>query len=122
MPSSRTGRRPAAPGVRSACVRPDAVTNSTSGTSGPYRLLASQDLFHGPALRQFVHQLVQVPDVAHQRVFDLLDSDAADDAGDLAGIRMQRRRFAEEGLEVLLPFDLLRERCRTVARQPADPP
>src|SRR5918992_3446707 len=50
----------------------------------------------------------------------MVDSNAADDAGDLAGIWMQRRRFAEEGLEVLLSFDLLRERSRSVPRQPAD--
>src|SRR5688500_3326146 len=76
--------------------------------------LLSQDLLHRPAFRQLIHQLVHVPDVAHQRVLDLLDPDAADDAGDLADIRMQRRRFGEEGLEVLLLFDLLRERARTV--------
>jgi hypothetical protein len=63
--------------------------------------LRSQDLVHGPALRQFINQLVPVSDVAHQRILDLLDSDAADDAGDLAGIWMQPWRITEEGLEVL---------------------
>src|SRR5574338_342592 len=82
--------------------------------------LTAQDLLHGPALRQLIDQLVQVPDLAHQRVVDLLDADPADDAGDLAGIWMQRWRFAEEGLEVLPAFNLLRERFGTVARQPAD--
>src|SRR5687768_14801245 len=83
-------------------------------------LLRSQDLVHGPAFRQLIHQLVQVPDVPHERIFDLRDPDAADDAGDLPGIWMERWRFAEEGLEVLLSFNLLGERLRTVARQPAD--
>src|SRR5215213_8823985 len=83
-------------------------------------LLLSQDLLHGPTLRKFIHELVQVPDVAHERVLDLLDSNAADDAGDHAGIGMQRWRFAEEGLEVFLSFNLLRELPRAVARQPAD--
>jgi hypothetical protein len=32
----------------------------------------------------------------------------------------QRGRFVQEGLEVRLSFDLLREGVRTVARQPAD--
>src|SRR3954468_1207813 len=82
--------------------------------------LRSQDLVHGPALRQFIHQLVQVADVAHQRILDFLDSDAADDAGDLAGIWVQRRRSAEKGLAGLLSFNQPRERARTLTRQPAD--
>ena len=81
---------------------------------------ASQDFLHRPPLRQLVDQLVQISDLPHQRILDLLDPDAADDAGDLADVRMKRRRFGEEGLEVRLAFDLLGERFRAVARQPAD--
>src|SRR5687768_10723225 len=83
-------------------------------------LLLSQDLVQGPPLRQFIHQLVQVSDVAHERIVDLLDSDAADDAGDLARIWIERRRFAKKGLEVRLSFNLLPERSGIVAREPAD--
>jgi hypothetical protein len=31
-----------------------------------------------PALRQFVDQLVEIADLAHQRFLDFLDTDAAD--------------------------------------------
>src|SRR5688572_22710951 len=83
-------------------------------------LLLSQDLLHGPAFRQLIDQLVQVPDIAHERILDLLDSHAADDTGDPAGVRMQRWRFAEERREIRFSLNVLRQRPRGVACQPAD--
>src|SRR5262245_16018460 len=74
----------------------------------------------GLPLAKFIHQLVHVPDVSHQRVFDLLDSNPANHASDLADVGMERRRLLEEGLEVLLPLDLRRQRMRSAPRQPAD--
>src|SRR5262245_13527957 len=74
----------------------------TAAATCPYFRLLPEDLLHGPALGQLVYQLVQVPDVAHQRVLDLLDPDAADGARDLAGVGIEPRRLVEEGLEVAL--------------------
>ena len=42
------------------------------------RRCCGQELFHRLALGQFVHQLVQITDVLHERVLDLLHPDAAD--------------------------------------------
>lgn len=72
------------------------------------------------ALGQLIHQIVHVSNLPHQRVPDLFDANAADDAGDLAGVGMERWRLAKKCLEVGLPLDLLRECLRAVARQPAD--
>src|SRR5687767_11954222 len=59
---------------------------------------ASQDLAHRLALGELVDQLVQVTDVAHQGVLDLLDADAADRPGDQRRIRVELR-VGEELLE-----------------------
>src|SRR4029453_6295383 len=83
------------------------------------RLLA-QDFLHGPAFGELIHQFVEVTYFSHQRILDLLDANAADDAGDLADVGVERRRLAEERLEALLLFDLRRERLGAVASQPAD--
>ena len=36
--------------------------------------LGPQDLRQGATLREFVHQLVEVPNLPHERVLDLLDA------------------------------------------------
>lgn len=49
-------------------------------------LRAAQNLLHCPALRQLIHQLVQIPNLLGQRILDLLDADPADHPGDEACI------------------------------------
>src|SRR3569832_794114 len=78
------------------------------------RRLGAQHLLHRSPLRQLVDELVEVPDLPHQRILDLLDPYTTDDAGDLADVRMQRRGFGEEGLEVRFALDLFDERLRGV--------
>ena len=51
-----------------------------------------QYLLHLLAPRQLVDELVQVADLTHQRILDLLDPDAADQAFDLGA-----RRVGDEG-------------------------
>src|SRR5262249_12385374 len=96
--------------VRPACERRTCSRGSTDAlrfgsdsafalvTAAPWRtcILFTQDLLHGPTLGQFIHQLVQVPDLSHQRVIDLLDSNPANHASDLAGVGMERRGLAEK--------------------------
>src|SRR5438477_4754367 len=52
----------------------------TPGQSGA-RLFA-EDLFHRLALGEFVDEFVEVADLAHHRLLNLLHADAAYDAGD----------------------------------------
>src|SRR5690606_19719305 len=79
----------------------------------------AQDLFHGLAPGQFVDQLVQVTDLLHQRLLDVLHPNSADQPLDQAGMRIQRGRLVEEGLEVVAGFDLLLKSLGGVSRQPA---
>lgn len=82
--------------------------------------LLPQDFLHLFALREFVDQLVEIADLAHQRLLDLFDPHAADNALDQFPRRIEFRRLGEEGLEVGLLFDMRIERSLRVARQPAD--
>src|SRR5688572_28462626 len=102
------------------CRRTARTCRAVRHAGGDFPRLLPKDLLHGPALGQLIHELVQVTDVAHQRVLDLLDAHAADGARDLAGVWIEAGRLVEEGLEVALPFDLFRQRLPAVARQPAD--
>lgn len=83
-------------------------------------LPSPQNLLHRLPLRQLIDQLVQPPNLLHQRVGDFFDADAADDALDLRGVGMEGGGFGEEGLEVGLPFDLPLQAGGAVAGQPAD--
>ena len=74
----------------------------------------AEDFFHRLALCQLVHEFVQVADLAHQGVFDVLDAHAADNALDQAGIGVGLWGLAEEGADVDLLLQLLfsgRRRC-----------
>ena len=81
-----------------------------------------QDLLHRPAPGELVDQLVQVADLPHQRVFDVLDPDAAHHARDQRAVRMQGRGLGKKGRDVDLPLDLLLQARLVIARQPADDP
>ena len=45
-------------------------------------LRAAQNLLHLPALRQLIHQLIQIPDLLRQRILDMLQTNPTDDSGD----------------------------------------
>ena len=73
-------------------------------------LTLPQHLPHCPPLGQLIHQLVEIPDLAHQRLLDCLDPHAADRAGDRSAGRVQRRGAGEELFEsgartTALPLD-----------------
>src|SRR5690348_16089588 len=75
-----------------------------------------QDLVHGLASGQFIHQLVQIADLLHELTFDILHPITADHPGDLEYVRVDAWRLGEESLEVDFVLDLLLERLFIVAR------
>src|SRR5690606_33477513 len=88
----------------------------------PRRDLLAQNLLHRLALRELVDQLVEIPDLLLQRIRNLLDANAANDALDQRARGIQGRRLREKGLEVAFPIDLLLQAGFRVAGQPADDP
>src|SRR5581483_880506 len=82
--------------------------------------LFAKDLFHRPALGEFVDEFVEVADLAHHRLLDLLHADAAYDAGDQKAGRVQLRRVREEILEARLLRKLGFQRGLAVAGEPAE--
>ena len=60
--------------------------------------ISPQHLLHRLALGELVDELVEVADLLHQRVLDLLDADPAHRPGDQRGVRVERR-VGEEVLE-----------------------
>jgi hypothetical protein len=75
-----------------------------------------QDLVHSLSLGQFIHQLVQVPDLLHELILDFLHPITADRAGNLGDVRVDPWCPGEESLEVDLLFDLLLQRLFIVTR------
>src|SRR5215472_5647217 len=72
-------------------------------------LAAAQNLFHFPALRQFVYQLVQIPDLPRQWVHDVFHAIAANYASNepYIGIHfslgkkcLKRRLFLDEFMQL----------------------
>ena len=49
-------------------------------------LRATQNLLHFPALRQLIHQLIQIPNLLRQRIFDFLHTIPTDYSGDAVRI------------------------------------
>lgn len=45
-------------------------------------LRATQNPLHFPALRQLIHQLIQIPNLLRQRILDFLHTNPTDDSGD----------------------------------------
>src|SRR5215813_8827478 len=84
------------------------------------RLLAvAQNLFHFPALREFVYQLVEIPDLPRQPVLDLFHAIATDHASDEAriGIQLSHRKKC---LKSRLFFDELVQLSVINACQPSN--
>jgi hypothetical protein len=81
---------------------------------------AAENLGHGLALGEFVHEFVKEADLLHQRVFDVFNPHAADDPGDQVAVGVHRRSLCEERVEVDLLLEDLRQPGPVVARQPAD--
>lgn len=79
----------------------------------------AEDLLHRLASGKLVNELVEVADLLHERVADLLYADAADHAGDELPRRIQRRSLGEEPLEVRALLQLRAELARAVPGQPA---
>ena len=51
-------------------------------------------------MAKFINQFVEVTNLLHELIFDLLDSIATDHTGDLEDVRIYPRRLGKEGLEV----------------------
>src|SRR5690606_28672478 len=84
------------------------------------RRSAAQDLVHRLPLRELVDQLVEVADLAHERIFDLLHAHATDHAFDELARRVKLRGLVEEQLEILLLLQLALQLSLAVASLPAD--
>src|SRR3954469_11086949 len=78
----------------------------------------AEDLLHRLASGKLVDELVEVADLLHERVLDLLYADAADHAGDELTRRIQRWSLGEERLEVRALLQLRAELARAVAGRP----
>ena len=59
---------------------------------------SAQYFFHFPALRQLIHQCVEVPDFLRQRVEYIFNPVTADDTGNQMGIGMYHS-FAKKNFE-----------------------
>src|SRR5690606_32001625 len=68
--------------------------------------LLPQDLLHRFTLRQLVDQLVQIANLAHGRLLDVFDSDAANHTLDQSARRIRARSSGEKGLEIGSLLDL----------------
>src|SRR5689334_11285862 len=84
---------------------PTAPSRTPSGSR------ATQNLLHLPALGQFIHQLVQIPNLLRQRIFNFLHTIPTNDPGDEVRIGVERSMleecfkrciFFDEFLELLL--------------------
>ena len=72
-----------------------------------HTLRAAQNLLHLPALRQLVHQLIQIPDLLRQRLLDFLHAIPTDDTGDEVGIGVQRSTLEERFKRCIFFYELL---------------
>jgi hypothetical protein len=82
--------------------------------------LFAEDIFHRLALSEFVDEFVEVADLAHHRLLNLLHADAAYDAGDQKARRVHLWRAREEILEARLLGKLGFQRGLAVACEPAE--
>src|SRR5690242_2651802 len=77
-----------------------AITNivnvSETKMTTPTPCSLPQDLVQALSLGQFIHQLVQVTDLLHELILDLLHPITADHAGNLGGVRVDPWCPAEE--------------------------
>src|SRR6185503_19105594 len=71
-------------------------------------LRATQNLLHLPALRQLIHQLIQIPDLLRQRILDFLHTIPTDDSGDEVRIRVQRSLLEEFFKSCIFLYEFLK--------------
>ena len=84
-------------------------------------VLPAQDLLHWPALGQFIHQLVQVPDLLHELVLDLAEQRLhLGDARDLAVAQREVDSFSTMLTDVVDP-DRARSELLDVTRRTLGP-
>ena len=58
-------------------------------------LRATQNLLHFPALRQLIHQLIQISNLLRQRILDFLHTNPTDYARDEVRVGVERRLLEE---------------------------
>src|SRR5699024_94498 len=93
----------------------------SSGGEAPARAgSAPEDLLHLLALGQFVDELVHPADLLHQRILDILDSDAADHARDQVDVLVQGRGGREKSLQVDAGIDGGAEPRNVMTREPRE--
>ena len=80
----------------------DAIVDFVTATEETAPPSGAKHLLQWPPLRELVHELVEVADLLHERVLDLLDAHAADHACDQPCVRVQPRHREE----------VLRRSCR----------
>ena len=79
-----------------------------------------QNLMHLLAFGEFVDEFVEVADLLHKGVLDVLDADAADGAGDEGGVGVPLRGLFVKVAHGRAFLDLFREARPGITRQPAD--
>ncbi len=79
----------------------------------------SQDLFHRFAFGDLVDEFVEIADRLHRRLFDIFDSDTADDAFNFRAEGIEFRCISEEGLEVRLRLEMRIQFLLAVPGEPA---
>jgi hypothetical protein len=79
-----------------------------------------QNLLNRLSLGELVDKLVEIADLALQRLPDILNPIAANRTGDERPRRVQGRRVREECLEVGIPLDLRFQARLRITGKPAD--
>ena len=80
----------------------------------------AQNFFHCPAFRQLINQLVQISDLLHQRIHNLLHPDAADRSFDQCAPGIDAGRLLKKGLVIHVRLKLCRQPVRIIPCKPAD--
>src|SRR3546814_18733556 len=109
---------------RSATPRGISTSLDANGSGGGGRNrsppLSPQYLRHRLPLGEFVDQLVEIAQLAHQRLFDSLDTDAANHPRAQRPRRVELRRRGKDVLESRALRQLRLKRRLTIARQPEE--
>lgn len=111
------GQRLSQPLLQQAQNRPDLFRHGCNIVLNCLTL--AQDFVHSPALRQLVDQLVELPDLLHERVFDIFYANTADTALDEGTVRVHSGRLSEKCPVVDAPLKLDFEGILTVAGEPS---
>src|SRR5690606_29421956 len=84
------------------------------------RSSGAEYLVHRFALGEFIDQFIEVADVLHQGLLDLLHAHPADDAGDQRALWIGLRRLLEKISETGFLLQVRFQRRLAISRQPAD--